>query len=76
MVFGPSDGMLYYWPKPGEKIDQLQIVAAVTKQWLRLEGDYKTGKLVEYITFRGLTFHYSNWEMDKKLRLQLLPKLD
>jgi hypothetical protein len=60
-------GVLYYWPMPGEKMDQLQIVAPLVKQWLRLEGDYKTGKLVEHITFRGLAFHYSNWEMDKKL---------
>ena len=59
--------MLYYWPLPGEKVEQLEFVAPVTKQWVRLEGDYKTGKLVEYVTFRGLTFQYSSWEMDKKL---------
>ena len=60
-------GVLYYWPLPSEKVEELEFVAPVTKQWLRLEGDYKTDKLVEYVTFRGLTFQYSSWEMDKKL---------
>lgn len=62
-----QSGVLYYWPMPGENVEELQIVAPVVKQWLRLEGDYQTGKLVEYVTFRGLTFQYSTWEMDKKL---------
>jgi hypothetical protein len=60
-------GTLYYRPLPGEDVKQLEIVAPRTKQWLRLEGDYKTGKHVEYVTFRGLTFHYSQWELDEKL---------
>ena len=60
-------GLLYYRPLPGENVKQLEFVAPVTKQWLRLEGDYKTGKLVEYLTFRGLTFQYSTWDLDKKL---------
>lgn len=60
-------GVLYYWPLSGEKMEELEIIAPVTKHWLRLEGDFKTGKLVEHISFRGLSFQYSVWEMDQKL---------
>jgi hypothetical protein len=62
-----KSGVLSYWPMSNEKIEAAEFVAPVATEWLRLEGDYKTGKLVEYITFRGLTFQHSQWEMDKKL---------
>jgi hypothetical protein len=58
-------GLLYYRPLPGEKVEQLEFVAPVTKQWIHLEGDYKTGKLVEYLTFRGLSFQYSDGDLEK-----------
>ena len=62
-------GVLHYLPLPDEvgKMEELEFVAPVTKQWLCLDGDYKTGRLVEHIVFHGLTFQYSRWEMDKKL---------
>ncbi|MBU4271672.1 MAG: right-handed parallel beta-helix repeat-containing protein [Planctomycetes bacterium] len=60
-------GVLHYWPLPDEKVEELKFVAPVARQWLRLEGDYKTGRLVEHVAFRGLKFQYSSWDMDKKL---------
>jgi hypothetical protein len=60
-------GTFYYRPLPGEDVGQMQFTAPVTKTWLHLEGDYKHGKLVEYLTFRNVTFQYSAWEMDGKL---------
>ena len=62
-----TTGVLSYRPLPGEKVDQFEIVAPVARHWLRLEGDYKRGKLVEHLTFRGLTFHYTSWTLDEKL---------
>lgn len=62
-----TTGVLSYWPLPNEKVEELEFVAPVTKQWLRIEGDYKTGTLVEHVTFRGLGFQHSSWEMDPKL---------
>ncbi len=59
-------GRLYYRPLPGEKVEQLEFVAPAAKHWMRLEGDYKTGKPVEYLTFRGLLFQYSDWDLEKK----------
>lgn len=60
-------GRLYYWPLPGEKVEQMEFVAPVAKQWLRLEGDYKAGRYVEHVAIRGLTFQYSGWDLDPKL---------
>ena len=60
-------GVLYYWPLPDENMEQLEVVAPVARQWVRIEGDYKTGRLVEHVAFRGLTFQYSSWDLDKKL---------
>ena len=60
-------GVLHYWPMPGEDVDKLEIVAPTARHWIRLEGDWKNGKPVEHISFRGLTFHYSDWSLDPKL---------
>jgi hypothetical protein len=54
-------GMLYYMPMPGEKIERLEAVAPVVDHFLSLEGDPRSDKFVEYLTFRGLTFEYAEW---------------
>ena len=60
-------GVLHYWPMPGEKMEEVEVVAPVTRHWLRLEGDWATGALVERLTFRGLTFRYSAWDLEEGL---------
>jgi hypothetical protein len=62
-----QSGLLYYRPLPGENVERVEFVAPATEGWVRLEGDYKTGKLVEYLTFRGLAFQYSSWDFDGRL---------
>jgi hypothetical protein len=57
-----KSGRLYYWPMPGEKIDQVRAVAPALRQVLRLEGKPEAGKFIEHVTFRGLTFsHTEHW---------------
>ncbi len=48
-------GILFYWPLPGEEIDKVRVVAPVAKQWLRLDGDFRTGRFVEHLEFQRLT---------------------
>jgi hypothetical protein len=60
-------GVLHYWPMPGEDVDKLDIVAPTARHWIRLEGDWKNSRPVEHLSFRGLTFHYSDWSLDPKL---------
>jgi hypothetical protein len=56
-----KSGTLYYVPMPGETIGNVEICAGVTDQFLRFEGKPEQGRFVEYLTFRNLTFQYSDW---------------
>jgi hypothetical protein len=56
-----KDGKLYYVPKPGEATAATEVVAAGSYQFLRLMGIPEQGKLVTGITFKGLTFRFSDW---------------
>jgi GH141 insertion domain len=60
-------GVLHYWPMPGEDMETVAAIAPVARHWLRLEGDYEQGALVEHLTFRGLTFRYSSWSLEEGL---------
>lgn len=62
-----ATGVLSYWPLPGEEIDKVRIVAPAAKQWLRLDGDFRAGRFIEHLTFRGLAFEYSAWTLGKEL---------
>jgi hypothetical protein len=71
------EGRLYYVPMPGESPDKTEVVAAGTYQFLRLMGDPAAGKFVTGLTFRGLTFRYSDWiqpEFDGKYFDPYLPE--
>lgn len=57
-----SEGNLYYIPMDGEKPGETLVVAPVTRQFLRLEGDAASNSFVEYITFKGISFAYSEWD--------------
>ena len=60
-------GALTYIPMPGETIEDFQAVAPVTKTWIKLVGDHKSGEAVRHITFRGIDFQYSAWELKEKM---------
>jgi hypothetical protein len=57
----PAAGTLYYWPRPGETLAQVQAVAPVLAQVLRFEGRPEAGQLIENITLTGLTFSHTEW---------------
>jgi parallel beta-helix repeat protein len=54
-------GNLFYMPVPGEEMARAETVAPVLEQLLSLEGDPRAGRLVEHLTFRGLTFEHAEW---------------
>ncbi len=54
-------GTLYYTPMPGEDMSRTEVIAPVLEQAVRLEGDPQTGKFVENLTLRGLTFSHTEW---------------
>ncbi len=61
--FLARDGMLYYKPRPGEDMARAEVVAPVAKKLVILGGRPEAGKLVERVTFKGLTFHHQDYTL-------------
>ena len=57
----PASGTLYYIPRPGENIQQVEAVAPVLTQVVRLEGQPQSGQFIENVHFRGLAFGHTEW---------------
>ena len=53
-------GLLYYMPMPGENMETADVLAPVTKEFIRFEGASNM-KLVENVTIDNLAFEYSNF---------------
>jgi parallel beta-helix repeat protein len=54
-------GILTYWPKPGEQLDKVEVVAPELQELITLKGD--PSRLVENVLLRGLTFSYTDWTL-------------
>jgi hypothetical protein len=60
--FLDRDGTLSYMPLPGEDMTRAEVVApAGAEHFLDVQGDAGLGTLVEYLTFRGLSFQHGNY---------------
>lgn len=59
------EGKLYYVPMPGENIENVEISAPKTTQFLRFEGKPEEDSYVEFLRFEGLTFRNSDWHQPK-----------
>ncbi len=59
-------GVVYYRPDRSEDVARAVVVAPVLRQLVRLEGHPEAGKLVENLTFRGLTFAFTDWSMPRE----------
>jgi hypothetical protein len=56
-------GRLRYWAKPGEDMKKAEVVAPVLLGLVRLQGDFGAKRPVQFVTFRGLTFADTGWDM-------------
>jgi hypothetical protein len=56
-------GILSYFPVTGENPSQEEIVAPVLYQLVRLEGQPEQGKFIRNVTFRGLRFCHTDWNL-------------
>jgi len=56
-------GVLEYLPMPGETLATAEVIAPVITEFMRLEGDPLNRRYVKHLTFRGLTFMYTNWRL-------------
>jgi len=56
-------GYLYYIPRPGETISNLEVLAPVTSRFIIIQGEEKNGKRVENIRFENLSFQVSGYKI-------------
>jgi len=56
--FLDRSGDLFYIPRPGEDMTRAEVIAPAVRCLVRLAGDPKSGRFVENITFRGLSFQH------------------
>jgi hypothetical protein len=54
-------GRLYYWPLPGEKRTEIEAIAPVLSQLVRLAGKPEAKQYVEHVVLRGLGFEHAEW---------------
>jgi hypothetical protein len=59
-------GVLYYKSLPGENMAKAEVIAPVTQQIVRLEGNAEPSQCVEHIVFRGLSFAHAAWKLPPK----------
>ena len=59
--FLARDGMLYYKPLLGEKIETAQVVAPVAEKLIVFEGKPEAGQYVEHVQLKGLSFQHNNY---------------
>jgi len=63
-----AEGTVYYMPREGEQIDEIEAIAPAFAQVVRLEGQPETNAVIEQVTFRGLTFAHTEWNFPAGFR--------
>ena len=56
-------GYLYYIPKPGETIGDIEVTAPVADKFIIFQGDEKSGKKLRNIRFEGISFQVAGYKM-------------
>ena len=55
--------IVYYLPRAGEKIEEVQAIAPVLAQVVRLEGKPEENQFVEKARFQSITFSHTEWNL-------------
>lgn len=61
----PKSGTLYYMPLPDERMNEVEVIAPVLTQLIRMEGEPEKGRFVENLIFKNLTFSHTEWPIPK-----------
>ena len=59
--FDRQENMLFYRPKPGEKMERLSVVVPRLTELLVLAGDPVVGQPLEHVTFDGIAFRHTDY---------------
>ncbi len=58
-----TSGVLSYIPRPGEDMENAEVVAPVLDELVRFEGDSGSGSRVSRISLQGIAFEHSDWTL-------------
>ncbi|HWI56294.1 MAG TPA: right-handed parallel beta-helix repeat-containing protein, partial [Bacillota bacterium] len=58
-------GKLYYMPKPGEEMSRVEVIAPELPAFIHLRGQASERQFVEHLSFRGLSFQFTRFELPK-----------
>jgi len=58
-----KNGLVYYYPMPGEDMSRVRAVAPRLRQIILFEGNAQKGKFVSYIRLKGFTLAYTDWQL-------------
>ena len=53
-------GKVYYWPKENDNLNTANVIAPKLNELVRLQGDEKNQNYVKNVSFKNLTFIYSD----------------
>ncbi|MCL6520540.1 MAG: right-handed parallel beta-helix repeat-containing protein [Armatimonadetes bacterium] len=58
-----KEGILYYYPLPGESMSKVKVIAPILEELVIIDGDVENQKWVNNLVFRGLSFQYTGWHL-------------
>jgi hypothetical protein len=56
-----TTGVLSYMPLPGEDLREVEVIAPVLTELVRLDGNADEGRFVDHVALQGLTLHHADW---------------
>jgi len=59
-------GTLYYWPLPGEDMEEAEVIAPRLTDLVCFEGSPAEGRFVRHLRLEGLSFQHEDWDFDRK----------
>ena len=57
-------GTLYYWPLPGENMEDAEVIAPRLTDLVLFQGNPKEGRFVRHVRLAGLSFQHEDWYFD------------
>ena len=60
-----KNGVVIYWPEPGEDLAQAEVVAPRLTELLLLKGDLPGRKPIRHVMLSGLTFSHTDWTIQE-----------
>lgn len=61
------EGKLYYLPRQGERIEDLEAIAPALPQLVRVVGQPEQGRYVEGVRFYGIVFRHTEWSLPAEM---------